>query len=362
MTLDVMAPEGRGSVDLSVVIITENEEDLVTECIESVFEACREVSSFEVILVDSASTDRTLEYATAYPITILRIPEEHTVSCGAGRYVGDRITHGDMVLHIDGDMTLTTEWLPRAIEQLEDPQVAAIEGNLDESNQSGIMEVDKVGGVMLYDAAALAEVGGFDPYLLGYEDVDVGFRLKEAGYRLLRLPEVSAIHHDDGAFSEPVRRWRRGYLTAPGQAIRKWAGSPPMLWRLLRRQRYQVALVAWLAVGVASGLSVLLLHGRTDTRTDQGRESVASMISNVLLVGWLGLSLVGFGVVKQREPVGAAQVGASRFFLAKGMGAVGLAVGMTKPTPDADTYPLEAVEVVQEGQVQDGSTSLKISR
>lgn len=329
MTVDVTTPPERGAVQLSVVVITENEADRVRECIESVFEACRDVPSFEVILVDSASTDQAVEYATDYPITVLRIPDEHTVSCGAGRYVGDRVARGELVLHVDGDMALTDTWLPRAIEQFDDPEVAAVEGNLDESRQDGVLEVDKVGGVMLYDAAALAEVGCFDPYLLGYEDIDVGFRLTEAGYRLLRLPEVSAIHHDEGAFGEPVRRWRQGYLTAPGQTIRKWARSPGMLSRLLRRQRYKVALVAWLGVGVAS------------------------LFSWSLLLGWLVLSLVGFGAVASMRGV----VGAARFFLAKGMGVLGLAVGLTTPTPDADSYPLKAIEVVQEGTVQRGSAA-----
>lgn len=310
-------------MQLSVVVITENEEDRVRECLESVFDACRTVSSFEVILVDSASTDRTVDYAADYPITVLRIPTEHAISCGAGRYVGDSVARGDMVLHIDGDMELTETWLPRAIEHLESPDVSAVEGNLDASSQTGIMEVDKVGGVMLYDGAALAAVGGFDPYLLGYEDVDVGFRLKEAGYRLLRLPEVSAIHHDEGTFSEPVRRWRQGYLTAPGQTIRKWARSPSMLRRLLGRQRYIVALIGWLGAGVVS------------------------LLSGPLLVGWLAISVVLFGVIASKLGVREAV----QFCLAKAMGIAGLLVGLRTPTPAAESYPLETVEVVREGPV-----------
>lgn len=334
MTIDVTTPPARGAVALSVVVITENEEDRVRECLESVFEACRDVSSFEVILVDSASTDRTVEYATDYPVRVLRIPDEHTVSCGAGRYVGDRVARGELVLHVDGDMTLTETWLPRALEAVADPQVAAVEGNLDESTQDGVVEVDKVGGVMLYDAAALADVGGFDPYLFGYEDVDVGFRLREAGYRLVRLPKVSAVHHEEGAFSEPVRRWRQGYLTAPGQTMRKWATSPSMLWRLLRRQQYKVALVSWLGVGLLS------------------------LVSGALFLGWLALSLTGFAAMAWTLGV----VNATRLFLAKGMGVAGIVVGLATPTPDAETYPLDAVEVVQEGETHEGATGTELRR
>ena len=189
LAVDPTSRSTKGRVPLSVVIIAENEEEWIREGIESVFAACRGVSAYEVILVDSASTDRTVERAAEYPITILRIPEEHAISCGAGRYVGDQVASGELVCHVDGDMTLTETWLPRAIEYLDEhPDAAAVEGCLDRSTQTGVLEVNKVGGVMLYDAHALAQVGGFDPYLLGHEDIDVGYQLKTAGYRLVRLP------------------------------------------------------------------------------------------------------------------------------------------------------------------------------
>lgn len=316
-------------VPLSVVIIAENEEHRIEDCIESVFAACRTVPTFEVILVDSASTDRTVDRALEYGITVLRIPEEHTVSCGAGRYVGDQVASGELVLHIDGDMTLTETWLPRAMDYLRgNPDVAAVEGCLDESTHEDVREVNKVGGVMLYDADALAEVGGFDPYLLGYEDIDVGFGLRATGHRLVRLPDVSAVHHDDdAAVAEPLRRWRQGYYTAPGQTIRKRLGSPRILARLLRRQRYKTGLSAWLVAGAVS------------------------LLAAPLVAVWLLLSAVAFGVVASKRGVG----GAVDFVVAKSFGVVGLLAGLTRRTPPAEAYPLSAVEVVSTGRRFRGS-------
>ncbi|MFW5918564.1 MAG: glycosyltransferase family 2 protein [Halanaeroarchaeum sp.] len=311
--------------ELSVVVITENEEDKVERCIESIFAACQTVPAFEIVLVDSASTDRTVELASEYPITVLRIPESDTVSCGAGRYVGDQYVAGEMVLHVDGDMELTESWLPLAIEHLRSAEdVAAVEGNLDEPTQGEIREVDKVGGVMLYDADALRSVGGFDPFLLGYEDVDVGFRLRDAGYRLLRLPEVSAIHHDEGGMSEPIRRWRQGYLIAPGQTIRKSITSPFILSRLVRRQRYKLLLAAWVLIG---GISV---------------------ISGPLSLLWLILSVVGFGVVVSHRG-GLSE--AIQFLSVKGFGVVGLVLGFARPLPPGSEYPVDDVEVVTTGPI-----------
>lgn len=328
LATDPTAPPEKGRVPLSVVIIAENEEEWIRECIESVFAACRDVSAYEVILVDSASTDRTVELASEYPITILRIPEEHAISCGAGRYVGDRVASGELVCHVDGDMTLTETWLPRAIEYLDEhADAAAVEGCLDRSTHADVREVDKVGGVMLYDAHALADVGGFDPYLLGYEDIDVGFQLKTAGYRLVRLPEVSAQHHDEGGtLVEPLRRWRQGYAVAPGQAIRKRAGSPAVLRLLIGRQRYKLALLAWVLAGVAAAPS------RPRRRA------------------WLLLSVVAFAAVAARLGVSDAV----NFVAAKAIGLVGIVVGLGRPPAEPESYPVSTVEVVAPGETFHG--------
>lgn len=318
-----------GTVPLSVVVIAENEEDRIGDCLESILDAAgRAVPAFEIVLVDSASTDRTVEIAAEYPVSVLRIPEEHTVSCGAGRYVGDSVVDGELVLHVDGDMVLTEQWLARAVEYVRaNDDVAAVEGHLNESRAESIDRVSKVGGVMLYDGEALRSIGGFDPFLLGYEDIDVGFRLSAAGYRLVRLPEVSADHPEGGTFSEPFRRWRAGYYVAPGQTIRKSLTSPRVLAKLLARQRFKLLLLAWVAAGAASTTSV--------------RRAAA----------WVLLSAAAIVTVVRRRGVRDG----IEWVLSKAFGTVGLLQGIGRSTRDADEYPLEAVETLEEGTTVDGS-------
>jgi len=316
----------RSSLPLSVVIITENEQDRIDQCIESVIDAAdRAVPAFEIIVVDSASEDRTIDVASEYPVTILRIPEEHTVSCGAGRFVGDHVADGDLVCHVDGDMRLSETWLAEAVEYLRThDDVAGVEGWLNESGADEPIGVPKVGGVMCYDADRLASIGGFDPFLVGYEDIDVGFRLTVDGYRLVRLPSVSAEHPTgEGTIGEPVRRWRHGYMFASGQAIRKSLGTPRVLWQLLTRQKYKWILLAWLGLGVVSVFSV--------TR----------------FFGWVFASTVGFGALAKERGVSNTV----QFLLAKSLGLVGLFYGLSLDTKPADTYPLSAVELIQNGAV-----------
>src|SRR5215469_3560219 len=62
----------RPMVELSVVLITKNQAWNIARLIESVLDATSSVLSKEIILVDSASTDQTVEIAGRYPVTILR--------------------------------------------------------------------------------------------------------------------------------------------------------------------------------------------------------------------------------------------------------------------------------------------------
>lgn len=311
--------------DLSVVVVTENEADRVRTCIESVFDACAGVAPFEVILVDSASTDETVAHATDYPITVLRIPEAHTVSRSAGRYVGDQLARGDLVLHVDGDAKLMTGWLSRAVSYLRSHDVAGVEGELNESTQDSVTEVSTVGGAMLLDAEMLRSVGGFDPFLDGYEDVDVSFRLQAAGYSLVRLPVVSATRPETETFFEPIRRWRHGQFFAPGQAIRKSLGAPRVLARLVRQQQSEVVLLGWLALG---GLS---------------------LFGSVAFLGWLAVSILGVVVMVSKRGLR----GGLSSVLAKLLGMIGIAVGLRRQPTPPEAYPLDTVEVVKQGLVHD---------
>ena len=306
---------------LSVVIVTKNEADRVEGCIESVFTAARRaVDSFEVILVDSRSTDGTVERACAYPITVVRLSAADRLSPGAGRRVGARYARGEELLHVDGDMHLTETWLTAAVETLrEEPSVAAVRGCLNEADRTTVEDLDTVGGLTLFDAAALATVGGFDPYLRSNEDLDVGLKLTEAGHRIVRLPVVSAVHPVGGGLTEPFRRWRAGYYFGPGQAMRKWLSSPSGLRRLVEIHNYEFALMGWAAIGLAS------------------------VLSPAFLLGWFALSLVLGAVTVSR--LGGRE--AMQFWLAKTFGAVGLVVGFLRGSRPPKAYPVDAAEVVR---------------
>ncbi len=89
---DLKRAPGRQS--LSVIITTFNEEVNVADCIQSVLWAD------EILLVDSYSTDRTIEFARPFPITVLQ--REYFGSAAQKNWALDRVQN-EWVLIIDAD-------------------------------------------------------------------------------------------------------------------------------------------------------------------------------------------------------------------------------------------------------------------
>lgn len=324
---------GAESPSLSVVVPTYNEADRIEACLDSIFDACRAadvVESFEVILVDSNSTDDTVERAADYPITVVTIPDDDLTTPGAGRYVGTHRADGDAILFVDGDMVVAEEWLPEAIAHLRKDGVAAVDGHLDDvADGATLEERDSVRGVALYDADALASVGGFDPYLESLEDIHLGYELNAAGYRLLRVPTVSAHHPGSDMITETFRRWANGYSRGNGQAIRRSLSSPRLLAKHVYRTRHRLVIGGWLGLGALS------------------------LATGVGILVWLVFSAFGFSmVVSKRDGV----VDAAGYVLYKVSLLVGLVLGLLdEPTP-REAFPLNRVETVTEGPVHRGAS------
>src|SRR2546421_4207121 len=200
--------------DLSVVVIARNEEQHIARCLDSCFRALTEarnrgmVKNSEVILVDSASEDSTVEIAAGYPATIIQLPANWPLSAAAGRRVGARHARGNLVLFVDGDSTISEEWLPDAIACIEsDESIAAVSGKvLEESGGDSILErymlaesvrpraAPEAVSTGLFRREAYEAVGGMHPYLKGGEDRELAHRLRSAGYRLVMLDTMMGRH------------------------------------------------------------------------------------------------------------------------------------------------------------------------
>ncbi len=266
------------ALSLSIVIIARNEAANIARAIESVLQATKEYPQAEVLLVDSASTDNTVEVAGQYPINIVRLPSAWFKSVAAGRYIGMHYSRGELVLHMDGDMELTPDWVNQSVSyMLAHPKVAAVGGywrNIyiqgehifgEEDNyhdpQGRIREELYVGGASLYRRSVIEATGGFQPFIRGEEDVELCMRMRYAGYKIIRLPVMMSRHYCIPLESQAglLRRLRLNLWLGFGQVPRYYFGTPLFWMYLKERGTYLVYFL-----GILISILTLLLTIFTD--------------------------------------------------------------------------------------------------
>jgi glycosyltransferase involved in cell wall biosynthesis len=215
---------------LTVVIIGKNEEQFIGKSIASVIEASKNMET-QIIYVDSASTDKSIDEAKKFPICILQLRPDWHLSVAAGRYTGTLHARGEYIFFLDGDAEADPGWFDDAIEFMDaNPNFGAVAGVLEEvymsldgkevvggnKNVRGqdlnnhMCGVKSLGGLALFRHSVLKEVGTVNPYLPTGEDDELCLRIRNAGYKLARLKFPMAIKYTEKRQSvhEVTRRCR----------------------------------------------------------------------------------------------------------------------------------------------------------
>ncbi len=239
------------SVDLTVSIINTNNRDLLRECLRSLFEGTRQIS-MEVYVVDNACTDGSAamverEFPQVHLIrnrNRLRFCANHNqvLRRGTGRHllilnedtlipsgVFDALVAfmdahpnagaaGVTMLNPDGTLQYSYARFPSLCSSL----ILTLSLNrllhggyypfFPQPEHGQPREVDWTNGAcMLVRREAMEQVGLLDEEFLIYaEETDWCYRIKEAGWKVYYLPEVSVYHHEGQATNQtrPRRRFR----------------------------------------------------------------------------------------------------------------------------------------------------------
>jgi glycosyltransferase involved in cell wall biosynthesis len=217
-----------------------NEECHVGNALASALQAVRMVGG-EVVLADSGSDDRTVQIAAEFPVKIVQLANARDRCCGAGAQLAFQQASSTYFYLMDGDMVLHPDFLPDAIDFLENnPDVAAVGGTVNERNVSNsefqirlrasrserhraVGFVDRLDGGGLYRVCAIHSVGHFaDRNLHAFEEFDLAVRLRSAGWKLARIDKIAVDHfgYTMGGYKLLWRRMRSGYSWAGGEVLR----------------------------------------------------------------------------------------------------------------------------------------------
>jgi glycosyltransferase involved in cell wall biosynthesis len=198
---------------ISVIIPNRNGSATLARCLESVFAS--DYSSFEVIVVDDASEDASVEIARRYPCRVVELDKQAGPS--VARNVGAEHAKGEVLLFIDADCILRRDTLKLVNSAMSNGQrvvggtytaVPPFSQGFFSTFQSVYVnycetkhpEADYLATHCLaIDAELFRSSGGFlRDSLMGHttsvEDVEFSHRLKRAGVRLRLEPEIQVGH------------------------------------------------------------------------------------------------------------------------------------------------------------------------
>jgi GT2 family glycosyltransferase/glycosyltransferase involved in cell wall biosynthesis len=214
-------------VEVSVIIPVFNELQFTHACLASL-QAAQEPPRFEVIVVDDCSTDKTTEVVPQIHGVVYLRNETNSgfiVSCNRGAAKA----RGKYLVFLNNDTVVSEGWLSALLETFAEQPHAGIvgsklvypDGRLQEAggiiwqDASGwnygkfddpqkpeynyLREVDYCSAAALMIPKALfLSVGGFDSRYepAYYEDTDLAFKVRQAGYKVLYQPLSEVIHYE----------------------------------------------------------------------------------------------------------------------------------------------------------------------
>ena len=209
---------------ISIIIRCCNEEAHIGRLLSGIMQqACKD---FEIIVVDSGSTDATLSIVSQYPVTVLHI-EKEDFSFGHSLNIGCETASGEFLVFASAHVyPLYADWIGQLIQPFEDERIACVYGNQSGNDATKFSE-HQVFARWFPDESDLNQDHPFcnnanaavrksvwekvryDETLTGLEDLAWAKRVISAGYRIAYQADAEIIHVHEETARQVLNRYRR---------------------------------------------------------------------------------------------------------------------------------------------------------
>jgi len=214
---------------VSIVILNWNGQPFLRTCLDSVFKL--NYPRYEVIFVDNGSVDDSVPWVRANYPQVKVIENESNLGYAEGNNIGIRASRGEYVATLNNDTELDPDWLEElvAVATNDDtvgscaskqllfhkpdvlhsvgiqPRKSGAPENLGDGERD-LGQYDMVrevfaapGASAFYRREALDHVGLFDSsYFAYHEELDLGWRLRLAGWVCVSVPRAKLLHIRSG--------------------------------------------------------------------------------------------------------------------------------------------------------------------
>ncbi len=199
---------------ISVVLTTKNEEKNIVKLLESLI---NQEEPYEVLVVDSDSTDKTQEIVKEYSkknknIKLIVYPGTRAESMN----YGIKQAKGEAVAFIGGDDSADKNWIKEIREGLKNADIVV--GELISKGEEQVKNIENVklfhkginvsypGTNTTYKKEILDKLGGFDPWFSSAEDLEINLRAVDAGYKIIHNKKAKVYYRPKGTALEFLKQ------------------------------------------------------------------------------------------------------------------------------------------------------------
>jgi len=226
--------------DLAIIIVNYNTRQLLDDCLESIYRADSPKGGLQVVVVDNASVDDSMGMVTKKYPGVIAIKNSENLGFAKANNIGVNAADARYVLFLNSDTVIKRYSLVKPLKYLKThPRVGAVtiklylkDGTIDYDNHRGyptpwtsiskflglaklfpgstffngyhlgFRKLDKIhqipvaaGSYLMMPTKLFKDIGMWDETYFFYgEDIDLCYRINEAGYKIIYYPKVSALH------------------------------------------------------------------------------------------------------------------------------------------------------------------------
>ena len=227
-------------MDLSIIIVNYNVKDFLQNLLNSIEKATKEINT-EIIIVDNASTDDSVKFLKEKFTYVKFIVNDENLGFSKANNIGLKESKGDYILLLNPDTLVSEDTFVKMLEFFKKTSNIGLAGckilkpdgslylackrsfpgpwtsfcrvtglsnmfpksrlfaryNLTYLDENKTHEVDAISGsFMMFTREVYNKVGGLDEQFFMYgEDLDLCYRIQQAGYKVYYFPETQIIHY-----------------------------------------------------------------------------------------------------------------------------------------------------------------------
>jgi N-acetylglucosaminyl-diphospho-decaprenol L-rhamnosyltransferase len=276
-------------VDLSIIIVSWNVAELLKACLQSIAQSPLGEYIIETIVVDSASTDNSVQMVRDQFPQVKLLPQTSNLGFSRCNNIGLQLSNGRYIFLLNPDTEIVSDALAKMIAYMDAHPTVGILGphtlNTDGTTQStrrrfptlalgfiestwlqnfapkrlldhyyvtdiaddSVSEVDWVqGSALLARRGVYTQIGGLDEgYVMYSEEMDWCKRAKSASWRVMYFGKANIVHHGGKSSEQVTARRHIHFQESKLRYIRKFHGwLPAQVLRLFLLTSYlwQIAL------------------------------------------------------------------------------------------------------------------------